>query len=136
MYTCEDALKEKGLDLFSIEQQPEETQDKKKVQDIIIQHGLLGQSSNWRNIIRSPEIKKRECRIIALDLRNHGNSPHTDDNSFISQVDDIIRLLDKKSIKEGIQVGHSLGGKIAMATALLYPERVSKLVVVDIAPVK
>lgn len=49
---------------------------------------------------------------------------------------DIIHFLDSHNMEKSILVGHSMGGKVAQATALLYPERVDGLVVLDIAPVE
>lgn len=55
--------------------------------------------------------------------------------SFASMASDLVHLLDCNGIQDAVLVGHSLGGKVAQATALLHPHRVSGLVVLDIAPV-
>ena len=57
------------------------------------------------------------------------------DMSYTSMVSDIIALLDNHGLNNAVLVGHSMGGKVAQATALLHPHRVSGLVVLDIAPV-
>jgi esterase len=71
----------------------------------------------------------------SVDLRNHGASPHSPDVSSEAMAADVAHFLQQRGIPRAHIVGHSLGGRVAMATALLYPERVERLVVVDIAPV-
>lgn len=98
---------------------------------LVILHGLFGSLDNWLPEGRS---LSRDFSVYLLDLRNHGASPHSDgfDYSLLSQ--DLLRFLDKHKIESAHVLGHSLGGKIAMRFAAEHPERVRKLVVVDIAP--
>lgn len=70
----------------------------------------------------------------ALDLRNHGDSPHAGSVSYADQATDVVAYLDAEGIDNCILVGHSMGGKVAMKVATMAHERVSHLVVVDIAP--
>ena len=98
---------------------------------VVILHGLLGSSSNWRSIAR--RIAERR-RVFALDLRNHGESPHVDTMSYPAMADDVGAFLDKHAIDSATFIGHSMGGKTAMRLALDAPHRVARLVVVDIAP--
>lgn len=100
---------------------------------MIVLHGLLGTSLNWRKFGSLPSISK-DRRVILPDLRNHGSSPWNDDVSYDAMSDDVTNLLSSKNLPQCILVGHSLGGKVAMTTALRYPEMVSRLIVVDIAP--
>ena len=72
---------------------------------------------------------------IDVDLRNHGNSPHTDSMLWCDMAADVVKFMDDEGYESARFVGHSLGGKVAMALALLHPDRVENLVVVDIAPV-
>lgn len=74
---------------------------------------------------------------IGVDLCNHGLSPRleADDMSYPTMADDVISLLDSLHIRTACLIGHSMGGKVAMQAALTHPQRVSELVVVDIAPV-
>lgn len=98
---------------------------------VVILHGLLGSSANWRGIAR----KLGEThRVYSLDLRNHGASPHVDTMSYPAMADDVRAFLDDHAIDAATVVGHSMGGKTAMAFALDAPARVRRLVVVDIAP--
>ena len=98
---------------------------------VIILHGLLGSSDNWRAISTrlSPNYK-----IYTLDLRNHGRSPHSEIMTYPAMADDLRELMEREKISECHVVGHSLGGKVAMQFATSHPERMSKLVIVDIAP--
>jgi esterase len=101
---------------------------------VVFIHGLLGSSLNFRTLCRKPEISgPRDA--YSVDLRNHGASPHDPDVSSEAMAADIALFLQQRGIPRAHIVGHSLGGRVAMATALLYPERVERLVVVDIAPV-
>ncbi len=78
--------------------------------------------------------KKR--RVLGVDLRNHGDTvPHAPDMTYQSMAQDVIAFLNSQQIDKIVLVGHSMGGKVAQALALLYPERVEGLVVLDIAPV-
>ena len=99
---------------------------------LLLLHGLFGSSSNFR----SPGLALAKRRPVLLaDLRNHGASPHSDNCSLESMADDLIDTLDASGIEKATICGHSLGGKVAMVAALRAPERFSKLIVVDIAPV-
>ena len=107
----------------------------------IILHGLLGSKRNFASLGSSlaAQLSKRR-RIIAVDLRNHGENSEetwTEDMSYSGMARDVvIGLLDRLEISSCVLIGHSMGGKAAKAAALLYPERVSGLVVMDIAPVE
>ena len=101
------------------------------VTPLVILHGLLGDSSNFRS---TAEILGRKRPVIVPDLRNHGNSPKSPlfDYSYITE--DIRRLVDEQQITRLHILGHSMGGKAAMVFADTYPDLVDKLIIVDIAP--
>ena len=98
---------------------------------IVILHGLLGSSQNW---ISTAKKLSPFNDVYALDLRNHGKSPHTDSMAFADVTQDIIKFIEAQSIKECSLLGHSLGGKVAMYLACHFPDRIKNLIVVDIAP--
>lgn len=98
---------------------------------LIILHGLMGMLDNWQAVARKLE---RDFTVITVDLRNHGHSPHSDELSYEVMVEDVIDLLDRLGLAQVHLLGHSMGGKVAMKLAQLYPERVKKLIVVDIGP--
>jgi pimeloyl-ACP methyl ester carboxylesterase len=99
---------------------------------LVILHGLFGSAVNWNSIARK---FSRDRPVYTVDLRNHGQSPHTDSMDYPEMARDVLALLDGLGIASAVLVGHSMGGKVAMVTALENPRRVNRLVVVDIAPV-
>ncbi|MBR8536515.1 alpha/beta fold hydrolase [Carboxylicivirga sediminis] len=98
---------------------------------LIILHGLYGASDNWVSIARQLE---KDYRIYLLDQRNHGHSPHSNSHNYECMADDLLEFFNDKGIEKAHLVGHSMGGKTAMRFALTHPERISKLVILDIAP--
>jgi pimeloyl-ACP methyl ester carboxylesterase len=102
-------------------------------QPVIILHGLFGQSDNWVTIGR--RIADR-FSVFIPDLRNHGQSPHAEMHSYPAMVDDLVEFIEEHAIENPILIGHSMGGKVAMAHALEHPSDVEKLVVIDISPRK
>ncbi|CEM15935.1 unnamed protein product [Vitrella brassicaformis CCMP3155] len=94
-------------------------------------HGLFGSKLNFNSFAKAIHAP----RCIVADLRNHGSSPHHDDMSIEAMVADTLHLMDEIGIEEWVLVGHSLGGKVAMATALMHPDRVRKMGCIDMAPV-
>jgi pimeloyl-ACP methyl ester carboxylesterase len=98
---------------------------------LIILHGVFGNSDNWLTI--SKKIAER-YDVFLLDQRNHGQSPHSEVFDYQSMTDDLLEFIETHQLEEPIIVGHSMGGKVAMNFALQNPQKVSRLVVVDIAP--
>ena len=95
-------------------------------------HGLFGSLDNLAVIAR--ELAKN-FRIISVDVRNHGHSPHSHTLNYDQMATDILTLANHLDIQKFSCLGHSMGGKIAMRLALNAPSRISKLLVADIAPV-
>jgi pimeloyl-ACP methyl ester carboxylesterase len=98
---------------------------------LVIIHGLLGSSRNWQTVGADLSGQRH---VLALDLRNHGLSPHADNHDFATMEADVLRWMDAQKIDRAAVMGHSMGGKVAMALACHHPERVERLVSVDIAP--
>jgi esterase len=99
---------------------------------LVVLHGLFSSAGNWRSIAQS---LADTHRVISVDLRNHGDSPWADTMSYPEMAADVLQLIDRQDIERPAILGHSMGGKTAMALALLHPERVGRLIVVDVAPV-
>jgi len=97
---------------------------------VIILHGLFGLSDNWVTMARSLE---NDFRVIVPDLRNHGQSPHSNIFDFQALVADVYELAEDLGILTFDLIGHSLGGKTAMYFTLQHPGMVRKLVIVDIS---
>ncbi len=100
---------------------------------LVVLHGLLGSSRNWQTA-GGDLAQAGAGHVFALDLRNHGRSPHADEMSYQAMVADVLAWLDARGFGRVALMGHSMGGKVAMALACRNPERVRRLVVVDIAP--
>lgn len=98
---------------------------------LVILHGLLGSSRNWQTAGRDLTAWHQ---VLALDARNHGQSPHAEPMNYEAMVADTIGWLDGHGLAQVTLMGHSMGGKTAMRLACRHPERVARLVVVDIAP--
>lgn len=98
---------------------------------LVILHGLLGSLDNWHTLSRT---FAGSFRVLTVDQRNHGKSPHSDIFTYDAMSEDLLELLDLLKIPTVHLLGHSMGGKTAMQFALNHPERVAKLIVVDIAP--
>ncbi len=98
---------------------------------LVLLHGMLGSSRNWQTA--GAELAA-DGHVLAPDLRNHGKSPHADAMDYGVLADDVVRWLDTQGLGRVTLVGHSMGGKTAMLLACRHPERVERLIVVDIAP--
>ncbi|MCL1065606.1 alpha/beta fold hydrolase [Shewanella olleyana] len=101
-------------------------------QPVILIHGLFGNLDNLKNLASTLE---ENYQVIRVDLPNHGKSEHWEFMDYPSLAKECVNLLEELNLSEAHFVGHSMGGKVAMALALLHPEMVTSLVVADIAPV-
>src|ERR1700676_2882512 len=99
---------------------------------VILLHGLFGAARNFGTVQRA---LAPLFRVIALDARNHGDSPHGAGMRYATLAADVLETLDALGVARTAVIGHSMGGKIGMALALMAPERVGRLLVADIAPV-
>ena len=100
-------------------------------QPLLILHGLFGTLDNWATLAKR---LAEHYNVFLVDLRNHGRSPHDEEHNYEVMADDVLRLVDELGIPTPAIMGHSMGGKVAMKYALKYPTRLTKLIVVDIAP--
>ena len=98
---------------------------------LLLLHGLLGSSRNWQTA--GAELATH-YHVLALDLRNHGRSPHADAMSYDDLMGDVLAWMETHAVGRATVLGHSMGGKTAMLLACRHPARVERLVVVDIAP--
>ena len=99
---------------------------------LIVLHGLLGSLDNWHTFATKYSSTQP---VVAIDMRNHGNSPPVAGMTYQLMVEDVLEVLTSLNIDYFDLMGHSMGGKAAMVLATQYPSRVKHLIVVDIAPV-
>lgn len=109
-----------------------ETHGHQNASPIIILHGFLASSRNWRTIAKRLGEKHH---VYVLDMRNHGASPHHECLDYPSMAKDVLVFMDDLKIAKAHLLGHSMGGKVAMYLALANPERIQNLIIADIAPV-
>ena len=100
-------------------------------QPLILLHGIFGSSDNW---MTQAKMLSTRYHTYSLDMRNHGHSPHDDEFDYPVMAADVLDVIDAHQIQDPVLIGHSMGGKVAMNFALAYPDRLQKLIVVDIAP--
>ncbi len=100
---------------------------------VALLHGLFGSAANFGTVQK--RLAERH-RVIALDLRNHGASPHAPHMSYPAMAEDVLETLRARNALPCSVVGHSMGGKVAMAAALEAPGAITRLMVADIAPVR
>ncbi len=99
---------------------------------LVVAHGLLGAARNWGALAKR---MARSRKVVAVDMRNHGRSGWSDDVGYPAMAADLAAVIEEDCGGRADVLGHSMGGKAAMALALTRPETVSRLVVADIAPV-
>ncbi|WP_061231992.1 alpha/beta fold hydrolase [Leptospira noguchii] len=98
---------------------------------IVVLHGLFGSSKNWLSI---GDFLSQYADVYLLDLRNHGDSPHSNEHSIVSMVEDLEVWITKQKLEKPVILGHSMGGLISMGFALKNPNILSLLFIEDIAP--
>ena len=95
---------------------------------LLIAHGLFGSARNWGVIAKRLSHNRQ---VVAVDMRNHGQSPWFDSHSYEDLAEDLAHVMPGPFHL----LGHSMGGKAAMVMASRYPEKLVSLIVADIAPV-
>ena len=98
---------------------------------LLIAHGLFGSARNW-GVIARRLADRRE--VLAVDMRNHGDSPRFPSQSYADMAADLAEVIAAHGGRADV-LGHSMGGKAAMMLALTDGALVNRLVVADIAPV-
>ncbi|KAL1303916.1 hypothetical protein AAFC00_000370 [Neodothiora populina] len=101
---------------------------------IIFMHGLFGSKKNNRSMSK---VFARELNrsVYAIDLRNHGESPHDPRHDYTALAEDVEHFIQDHEIKNSALIGHSMGAKTAMVVALRAKTPISTLISVDNAPV-
>ncbi|SNX83046.1 uncharacterized protein MEPE_01752 [Melanopsichium pennsylvanicum] len=90
------------------------------ISSLVVCHGLFGSKQNWRSLGRAMSARFG-VPVFALDLRNHGTSPHIDGLAYSDMAQDVIEFMRSKHLSNVGLIGHSMGGKVSMSVAL-HPE--------------
>jgi pimeloyl-ACP methyl ester carboxylesterase len=98
---------------------------------LLIAHGLYGSGRNWGVIAKR---LSSDRSVIAVDMRNHGQSPWMNSHTYPDMAADLAEVIRASGGPMAV-LGHSMGGKAAMMLALSHPDLVRSLIVADIAPV-
>ncbi|KAI9010827.1 Alpha/Beta hydrolase protein [Phycomyces nitens] len=102
---------------------------------IVICHGLLGSKQTWKSL--GNQLAQLTTRsVYALDARNHGLSPHTANHNCKAMAQDVQAFIEHQNLQDPVLLGHSMGGRTAMTFATLFPNLLSKLIVVDVTPMR
>ena len=105
--------------------------DRTDAPPLLIVHGLFGSARNWGVIAKRLSDARQ---VVAVDMRNHGDSPWMDSHSYPAMAEDLSKVIE--SLGRPVDVlGHSMGGKAAMVLALTRPDLIRRLIVADIAPI-
>lgn len=99
---------------------------------LLIVHGLFGSARNWGVIARRMSADRN---VVAVDMRNHGDSPALPSHSYSDMAADLAQVIEAQNVGPMDIMGHSMGGKAAMQLALTRGDLLSRLIVADIAPV-
>lgn len=97
---------------------------------LVILHGLLGTGDNWQTLAKS---YAQTHRVLLVDARNHGRSPHDPVHTYAAMAEDVRGLLDAHGIQKAALLGHSMGGKTVLEFARRHPDRCEQLIIADMA---
>uniref|UniRef100_A0A914MG12 sn-1-specific diacylglycerol lipase ABHD11 n=1 Tax=Meloidogyne incognita TaxID=6306 RepID=A0A914MG12_MELIC len=89
---------------------------------LIITHGIFGHKQNWRSAAKALQ-KELDNFVFVVDMRNHGESPHTSECSYQLMAADLREFIQKEVLSRSIfktvfLLGHSMGGKVAAEFSL------------------
>lgn len=97
---------------------------------LILLHGLSANANSFESYMKLID----NCRVISVDLRGRGLSEKPDNGySMQAHSKDIIAMMDVLKIEEAIVAGHSFGGLLSIYLAVNSPERISKIILIDVA---
>jgi len=99
---------------------------------VVLLHGLFGSKGNLLSIGR---VLSDRFHVLAVDLPGHGDSAPMKEMTFTNMANALQLFLRELDITRVHIVGHSLGAKVAMQFATLFPELTSSVTVLDISPV-
>jgi lipase len=96
---------------------------------IVCLHGITAQHRAYNAAARYLEASRG---LVGVDLRGRGDSDKPESGySLEAHAADVVRVLDHLGLQRAVLAGHSMGGFVALKTALTFPERVRALVLLD-----
>lgn len=101
---------------------------------LLLLHGLTNDADSWSDVVAGLSRRMPGLRIVAVDLRGHGQSSRPSDPATFStpsMAQDVIAFMDTLGIERASIAGHSMGSLIAQDIALSHPERVVRLVLIS-----
>jgi len=102
---------------------------------LLICHGMLGSRHNWTSMAKQIH-KKTGRRVLTIDARNHGDSPHTENMSYPLMAGDVLKLIEALKLGPVSLMGHSMGGRtLMMLSCLKHQVAIDRMVIVDISPI-
>ncbi|ORZ40699.1 Alpha/Beta hydrolase protein [Catenaria anguillulae PL171] len=102
---------------------------------LVVMHGLFGSKQNWQSLSKALA-RSAQADVWTVDLRNHGESlPHSRDMTIPDMARDVAAFVKEQGLERPVLIGHSMGGKVAMHTALAHPSLFSGVMSLDMAPV-
>jgi len=99
----------------------------------VLIHGMGSRAATWvwDDVV---SLMQGDSRLIAVDLRGHGESPQPGSYKLTEMADDVAGLLDDLGVESATIVGHSMGGIVALNLAQRRPDLVKDLVLEDSPP--
>lgn len=97
---------------------------------LVLVHGGRDQKRSWDRVAAR---LAKTYRVIAFDLRGHGQSDWVSDGDYgvMDHVYDLTSLVDALKLERFTLLGHSLGGNITLRFTGLFPDRIEKLIAIE-----
>jgi len=124
-----------GEDVVSLMYDDYDVDSNRHLAPLLICHGMLGSRHNWTSIAKQIH-KQTGRRVLTVDARNHGDSPHTDKMTYQLMAGDLLKLVQELKLGPVALMGHSMGGRtVMMLSNLQHKVEIKQLIVVDVSPI-
>ena len=101
---------------------------------LVLLHGFTGSADTWADVAA---VLRASFDVITVDLLGHGRSdspPEPERYTMERSLDDLAALLDALKVESAHVLGYSMGGRVALAFAATYPQRVRRLILESASP--
>jgi pimeloyl-ACP methyl ester carboxylesterase len=98
---------------------------------LVMLHGLSGHARTWDHTAAA---LSERYRVLALDQRGHGDSDWAPQYGLAPMAQDVLGFLDALELAEVTLMGLSMGGLVSFVFAAAHPDRVTRMVIMDIGP--